>query len=384
MLHLRARSNRTTFPTWETILVLAGTLIFATLGLMAHSLWPVVLGVLFLLLLTAYCLPHPTRGRALLNCCVLTLAACASFAFLSQRPYALGMLGFFALATLSRNETVRRFCASPLCISGLTAFSPLLLGGFTFLPSLSVPPHAFGSTLAASLPPIAIALIYHRPCAPRCLLFWGGLGVLLLTQEEHLAFLALFVSYPLLLLPKRLFTLTFWSLLLVLIAVLWAMPWVVKSAHLWLGYSTGTEHWTTLMKRMLHWKELLLWIEKSPWFGWGIGSAPKLSNRLIFVPLRFPHNLFLQLWVEGGVISVCLLTLNLLGGGWLSQAWHNRNHQTLAATRGLLAVGVASLTQGTFHQNLWNPWCWVPFCSACLTVLWRTPLAYAQDRPSPP
>jgi hypothetical protein len=377
LLSLLAWRPGTARLAWQTVAALTSTLALAIFSLTTHNLWPLILGTLGVL----FCCT-PNRNVHLTMWSVLALAAGATLAFPTQQPYALGMLGFFALAALSQNETMRRLATSSLWSACLIACSPLWLGSLTTLPPLLPTSLTLCPLLAASLPPIVIALSSPRPGALKHLCVSVMLGVCLLVWDAHLAFLALFVGYTLLLLPRRLFTLALCGVLLSLLAVLWSMPWAVKHAHLWLGHGASTEKWITLMKRMLHWKELLLWIDKHPWCGWGMGSAPKLSNRLVFVPLRFPHNMFLQLWIEGGILSALLLSLNLLGFGWRAIAAHAQ--ALSAAAPGMLAVGVTALIQGAFHQNLWSPWLWFPTGLAWLFVLWRTPLAHPRVSVTPP
>lgn len=74
--------------------------------------------------------------------------------------------------------------------------------------------------------------------------------------------------------------------------------------------------------RLLHGKELLPFVQDKWLWGCGAGAAARLGNNLLFVPLAFPHNLALQLWLEGGLLSVVLVALQALFrvGLWPLQA----------------------------------------------------------------
>ncbi len=52
----------------------------------------------------------------------------------------------------------------------------------------------------------------------------------------------------------------------------------------------------------------------SPWIGWGTGS---FAYHVPEAEARYPHNIFLELYAENGVLGLALLTLLLAGIAWV-------------------------------------------------------------------
>ncbi len=60
--------------------------------------------------------------------------------------------------------------------------------------------------------------------------------------------------------------------------------------------------------RGMIWREALRNIQDSPWTGFGLSSNGPLSMGR---EIDYPHNLFLQVWLDGGIPALILLTLTL-------------------------------------------------------------------------
>jgi len=56
------------------------------------------------------------------------------------------------------------------------------------------------------------------------------------------------------------------------------------------------------------WREALGNIQDSPWLGFGLSSSGPLSMGM---ESDYPHNLFLQVWLDGGLLALVLLTIIL-------------------------------------------------------------------------
>lgn len=119
------------------------------------------------------------------------------------------------------------------------------------------------------------------------------------------------------------------------------MPWLIKICPLvWGGALGGTV-------RLVHAKELLIFLAKKPLWGCGVNSTPLLGNNLLFSPLSFPHNFALQLWLEGGGILILLIAVFLI---WGMQSWRAFPDKFGNAFQGVM---IAGLLQIFWYKNFW-------------------------------
>ena len=103
------------------------------------------------------------------------------------------------------------------------------------------------------------------------------------------------------------------------VLLVWLMPFLINVCVSWVMLKAPFCEWCSdkglrfVMNLGVHWKELLTLVDQKLWWGWGLGSAEVLSQKCLFVPLLFPHNLVLQWWLEGGVMSVLGLSVSWCG-----------------------------------------------------------------------
>ncbi|MGB1229758.1 MAG: hypothetical protein ACPG7U_01115 [Holosporaceae bacterium] len=94
------------------------------------------------------------------------------------------------------------------------------------------------------------------------------------------------------------------------VLLVWLMPFLINACVSWVMLKAPFCEWCSdkglrfVMNLGVHWKELLTLVDQKLWWGWGLGSAEILSQKCLFVPLLFPHNLVLQWWLEGGMMSI--------------------------------------------------------------------------------
>lgn len=94
-----------------------------------------------------------------------------------------------------------------------------------------------------------------------------------------------------------------WACLLLL------MPCIIRLLSVFFTQKFSTFLWQgdvapSLVNMGVHWQELLLRLEQKFFWGWGAGVSSVLSRKCFVVPLFFPHNMGLQLWIEGGLAAV--------------------------------------------------------------------------------
>lgn len=100
------------------------------------------------------------------------------------------------------------------------------------------------------------------------------------------------------------------------VAALWAggilgLPWLV---HVGGKMSAWVPQVYSMSVRLLHWQELLVWLQPMFWWGYGLGYSYVLSPSCTFVSLYFPHMIWLQLWLETGFFGVfSVVALSLYG-----------------------------------------------------------------------
>lgn len=78
------------------------------------------------------------------------------------------------------------------------------------------------------------------------------------------------------------------------------------------------------------------------WFGWGLNGFQ--ANSWVY-----PHNLFLEVWVEAGVVG--LLTLLFVLARWASHYWVNRTATPRAALAALVLTLAAAQTSGDIYDS---------------------------------
>lgn len=116
-----------------------------------------------------------------------------------------------------------------------------------------------------------------------------------------------------------------------------------------------------VVERLAHWQAAFNMIEQNPWSGVGFGAyeAAYADYRLLnwHEPLGHAHNYYLNIWAEGGMIS--LLAYGLLWFGVVLMTWRIRSHpDTLARSVGIGLLGtwtylsIHSLLDNLYVNNL--------------------------------
>ena len=131
----------------------------------------------------------------------------------------------------------------------------------------------------------------------------GMLGVVCVWLPFYMGVAALVVGYIIWWLGRR------WPLWGMMgAAAFWTLgalgtPLLIRGASSLMMPAAGP----ALVRRFVHWQELLLQIDLNPIWGVGWGQAPLLSQNCLLQPFTFPHHSVLQLWLEGGLFWVTIV-----------------------------------------------------------------------------
>ena len=90
------------------------------------------------------------------------------------------------------------------------------------------------------------------------------------------------------------------------------------------------------------WLDAIDWARERPWFGWGLNGY--LANSW-----TYPHNIFLEVTVEGGCVGLLLL-LNV-GRAWFSQVRRCNYHVPRVPLAGLALALTAAQTSGDLFDS---------------------------------
>jgi len=102
---------------------------------------------------------------------------------------------------------------------------------------------------------------------------------------------------------------------------------------------------------IVHWQEMLVFIERHFIWGWGVGSSTLMSKKCMLKPLHFPHNMALELWGDGGFFSILSFSI-LLGGGFWHLSFLKKDTPFLVG--GLMTLAFISFFRYPFfHPPLW-------------------------------
>jgi O-Antigen ligase len=149
----------------------------------------------------------------------------------------------------------------------------------------------------------------------------------------------------------RRFLLLFFSAVMV---YLFIAPWIFKFLT---NLSVLNENLAMLppswFERVMIWRKTIKLIEHNMWLGYGMNCSEYTNNLTLFpgkIPLH-PHNMFLQLWLEMGLIGVGLIAIFL---GLLFLQIIKMKNQKLQ----LSLVGIISsfLVYANFSYGIWQTW----------------------------
>jgi O-antigen ligase len=90
------------------------------------------------------------------------------------------------------------------------------------------------------------------------------------------------------------------------------------------------------------WLDAIDWTAERPWFGWGLNGYRANS-------WTYPHNIVLEVMVEGGAVGIVLL-LNV-GRAWWSQLRRHRYRVSRVALAGLALALTAAQTSGDLFDS---------------------------------
>ena len=90
------------------------------------------------------------------------------------------------------------------------------------------------------------------------------------------------------------------------------------------------------------WLDAVGWIIERPWFGWGLNGYRANS-------WNYPHNLFLEVTMEGGLVGLLLL-LNV-GWAWWRKFWQQRHRLPRSSLAALALTFTAAQTSGDLFDS---------------------------------
>lgn len=194
--------------------------------------------------------------------------------------------------------------------------------------------------------------------------YWSLSTSAVMGLAAGLSVLAIGARYPVLLRKGLILTLPLVPLLAPIVPFLAEPRWFVENVP---SFNTAFYH------RLVIWDFVLEHIGQQPWLGWGMDASRSLGAKRTFMhvlevpwltepyivggellPLH-PHNAWLQVWLELGVVGAVLVS-------WL--LWRVARSAAAHPDNTLLALLVAIMAIASFAYGTWQSW-WVAAVLLC-------------------
>lgn len=314
---------------------------------------------------------------ALLHMCLQHTRLFASlFNFSSRQPLVLSLLGVFVFALVGLHIQFGGESFLTQCLNVPLNFLhlPLLRLPPTFKPHLTLLTLGFFAFLGVSTQSSLWQLRFLCPLVLGFALFCSGL-----LMHAHTVCIALLLGVAGFLLYQKWPRWTGRLSGFLMVSSFFCLPWLMRFL-LFLIPPDSTFFQTlphTLKQRLVHWNDLLTFLSDKLWSGYGLGYSRILSQQAdLSLPLMFPHNMILELWLDLGLSGVCLVSgLFFIGLRRLSG-----HPDLLTRATGFACVVFVFIINQTAYSNLHIWWA----SAVCLVSFWIPLLRHKASQEAQP